>query len=198
MRTPPIAWGIITILLAITGCSDLPSRVPLPRFDPEDIASSAIQQLDVDGDGSLSVEELIDTPSLGDALNRLDSNGNQRLEANEIQARVEQWQEYQAGLSQTTCAVTRQGKPVIGCRVEYQPEEFMLDSIVPAYATTSGGGNANVSVAKEHRPGPAFKGVQSGFYRIEVTLKDGTLVEDFNAGAEVAGDLQNGQHIVLP
>ncbi|MDC0934897.1 hypothetical protein OAS39_01330 [Pirellulales bacterium] len=198
MRKTSIVWILSAAIGVTTGCSDLPSRVPLPGFDPQEIAASAIQKLDADGDSMLSAEEMAETPSLGNALSRLDSDGDQRLNAAEIQARVEQWQEYRAGLSQTTCAVVRKGIPVPSCRVTYHPEEFMLGSIVPAYAITTGGGNANVSVAKEHRPGPAYKGVQSGFYRIEVTLKDGSKVEDLVAGAEVAGDLQNVQLIVLP
>jgi hypothetical protein len=82
--------------------------------------------------------------------------------------------------------------------VTYEPEQFMGEGALPAYGTTNSQGSTEISMAEEHRPSPALTGVRPGFYKISVTLADGTEVTKLNAGIECAGDVMNNHTFAIP
>jgi hypothetical protein len=187
-----------SILMTAVGCTNGPKRVEVPDFDPDQIAVTAIELNDKDGDGALSATELEEVKSLKSAMKRLDVDQDGSLTSDEIAARIRAYQEYRSGLAQVDCKVVRGGKPVAGAMVTYEPEKFMGDSLVAAQGTTDGSGGAVISVADEHLPSPAYDGARPGFYRVRVTLADGTEVANLDAGAECAGDVFNSHHFTLP
>jgi hypothetical protein len=129
---------------------------------------------------------------------RLDKDRDGKLTAAEIAARIEFYHEFRAGLLPVYCTLVRGGRPVEGARLTYEPEEFMGTGALPAYGTTNSQGSTEISMAEEHRPSSALTGVQPGFYRIRVTLADGTQVTNLDAGIECAGDVMNNHTFALP
>jgi hypothetical protein len=180
------------------GCTSRPARVEVPEFDPDKIGARAIELFDKDGDGSLSSAERGSVKSLESAVQRLDKDGDGKLTAAEIAARIEFYHEFRAGLLPVYCTLVSGGRPVAGARLTYEPDEFMGANALPAYGTTNSQGSTEVSMAEEHRPSPAFTGVQPGFYRIRVTLADGTDVTSLDAGIECAGDVMNNHTFAIP
>ena len=189
---------VFACLTAVGGCSRTPDRVHPPSFDPGNIGAQALAAYDGDQDGALSTAELEAVPSLQAGISRLDLDRDGRITAAEITARVEVWQELRAGLIPATCTVTQGGKPIRGATVAYIPEDFLGGNVQPAQGTTRSDGRAKLSVAEEHRPSPAYKGVQPGYYRIEVTLPDGGKADiGSNGGVEVASDFPTSHQVDL-
>jgi hypothetical protein len=189
---------VVSMAAALVGCARGPKPVAVPPYDPEEIGSQAIEQFDRDGDGLVSVEELQEAKSLESVMSRLDANGDKKLAAEEITKRIQGYIDYRTGLAPVECTLMRGSRPVAGAKVTYEPEAFMGGSVVQASGTTSAEGNAVVSVPEEHLPSPKHAGMQPGFYRVRVTLADGTEVTNFNAGAECAGDMLNTHRFTLP
>jgi hypothetical protein len=144
------------------------------------------------------VKELQEAKSLESAKKRLDKNGDDKVDAGEITARIQEYIDYRAGLTAVDCVVRRAGRPVAGATVTYEPEAFMGDGIVPATGTTNAEGQAVLSVSEEHLPHPRLTGVRPGFYRVRVTLADGSEASELNAGVECAGDMISTHQITIP
>ena len=189
----------VAVLIVIPiGCTSRPARVQVPDFDPDEIGARAIERYDKDGDGSLSAMEREKVKSLDSAMGRMDKDDDGRLTAEEIAARIQFYYEFKAGLLPVYCTLVRGGRPVAGAKVTYEPEEFMGEGALPAYGTTDSRGSAMISMAEEHLPSPALTGVRPGFYRIRVTMADGSEATKLNAGIEVAGDVMNSHTFALP
>lgn len=197
MAFPTYRSCLFLVVLAM-GCSRGPARIEVPDYSPDEIGAQVIAKYDNDSDGNLSADELTDVDSLKSAMKQLDTNGDAALSADEIATRIRFYQDHRAGLVSASCVLRRGGRPVAEAKVAYEPEEFMGESLVPAYGTTDDGGFTRMSVADEHKPGPAFTGVQPGFYRIRVQLADGTEVTEFKKGVEVASGSFNEHKFTLP
>ena len=194
-------WVICLVAVCIAhtiGCTGRPDRVEVPDFDPNQIGDRAIELFDKDGDSSLSSAERGDVKSLESAMQRIDKDGDGKLTAAEIAARIEFYHEFRAGLLPVYCTLLLGGRPVAEAKVTYEPAEFMGEGVLPAYGTTNSQGSTEISMAEEHRPSPALTGVQPGFYRLRVTLPDGTEVKNLNVGVECAGDVMNNHTFALP
>lgn len=189
---------VVAMTALLVGCTGGPKRVAVPQYAPEEIGSQAVELLDRDGDGLVSTEELQEAKSLESAMSRLDVNGDKKLDSQEIAKRIQAYIDYRSGLSPVDCTLIRGSRPIVGAKVTYEPEAFMGASVVPATGTTNADGNAVISVAEEHLPSPKHAGARPGFYRVRVTLADGTEVTQLNAGTECAGDMLNTHRFALP
>ena len=143
----------------------------MPRFDPEDVAAQAVSQLDTNGDGSLTEEELRASPGLLASLSDFDQNGNRQLTAAEIAGRLNEWRRDKSALLPLRCQVTLKGKPLSDATVTLVPEPFFGDSIPPASGVTDFTGSAELSCDKEHLPSQLknIRAVKPGIYRVLVT-----------------------------
>ena len=69
----------ISCLLSVAGCSG----IELPNVDTEAAASTAMEQFDEDGDGSLDETELAACPALKAASDEYDTNGDKQVQMEE-------------------------------------------------------------------------------------------------------------------
>jgi hypothetical protein len=170
-------YALTGFVLIIAGCGGAQSD--RPKFDSQTAANEAVRLYDDNNDGNLEPAELQDSPALASALSRLDSDGNGRLTALEIAARAEKLK----GLSTHIAAevrVTKQRRPLAGATITLVPEPF-LGSGYPTYQGTS---DENGFVALT--ASPAAPGIAVGFYRVTITLPNGSTTI---RGCEIADDV---------
>jgi len=156
-----VAWG----LCLLPGCS--PDKLTAPTYSPDVAARQALAEYDKNGDGFLDAKELEQCPALKSSLEYMDANGDNRLSADEIVARVRLYQESQVALTTPRCRVFLDGKGLEGALVTYVPEKFLGSSI----KTASGYSDA-AGLVKLVTEGQKFPGAQPGFYRVQVSKKN--------------------------
>jgi hypothetical protein len=191
------ALGVLS--LALVGCSGgTPARVYVPDYDVATISQQAIELNDKDGNGVLSEDEVKLAKSLQSGMSRLDGDKDGKLTVEEVAQRIQRYVDFKAGLVPVDVTVTRNGRPLAGATVTYEPEKFMGDSIPPASGVTGAEGLTTISAAAEFLPSPRYSGAKPGFYRVRVKLADGTEVTELDAGVECAGDFQSSHRIIVP
>ena len=129
-------------------------------------------------------------------MKTLDTNSDGKVDAAEIEARIETWLQSSAGVSQVLCYVTIDKQPLAGATVTFEPEPFLADDIESAVATTNSYGVASPSIPPEQRKQKDMPyGLRLGFYKVRVSLeKNGKqlIPARYNTetilGQQVAGD----------
>ena len=173
------------------GCSGRPPRVSQPAYNPQ-AGADAIAAYDADNDGAIADEEFDSVPALRAALRQIDTNGDGRVTAEEIDARVQEWQSTRIAEMPVRCEVTLDGAPLDGAQVIFAPEPFLGPNVHPASGVTEPSGSAGITLADEHLADPRYSGVACGWYKIKVTAGDGILPAGYNTdtklGCEVAID----------
>jgi hypothetical protein len=181
------------VLAVLAGCSG--GRIRAPALDPKAVAEAAMAQYDTNKDGYLDPKELERCPALNCCWKDLDSDGDGRLSAAEIEARVARYRESKIGLVVVVCGVELNDGPLSGATVTLKPESFLGPSIKPASGTTDEWGKAQMQIEGERVPG-----CQCGFYRVEISKKDQTgqdmIPARYNTetvlGLEVGPDVRGG------
>jgi hypothetical protein len=165
-------WGTALLLAApgllflAAGCSS-GSMAP-PNIAPEAMSEQALAEYDTNKDGQVDGKELEKCPGLKSALKSMDSNGDGRLNAEEIATRLRYYVDARTGLiSGISCQVLLDGRPLREAKVTFVPESFLASAIKPASGVTDT--NGYVTFQTE---GFDISGVQPGIYRVEVSLKD--------------------------
>jgi len=138
-----------------------------PSYSPDKAAQQAMAEYDANHDGYLDAKELERCPALKNSLDSMDTNGDHRLSAEEITARIRAYQTSGVALMATGCQVRLDGKPLQGATVKYLPEKFMGSSIKPASGVSDDRGGVVLTAE-----GEKVAGVQPGFYRVQVSKKD--------------------------
>jgi hypothetical protein len=171
-RWAAIAAGLLTAFLE--GCSDREVRVP--SMDPEAAEQRALEEYDADKDGALGGPELAKCPGLKDGLARIDTNKDRRITADELAARLRQYESNKAGLLYLNAAVTLDSKPLANAVVTLVPEKFMAAGVKPAKGTTGASGSCEFQIE-----GQQYPGIHPGIFRIEVSKKDASGQETIAA-----------------
>lgn len=182
---------LVGFALFCCGCS---RGVTPPKLDPQAAAQEALTEYDANKDGYLDAGELRRCPALYDSLKSMDTDGDGKLSAEEIAARLEKIRESKVALVGTSCSVILDGRPLAGATVTFVPEPFMGPSVKPAAGVSDEAGTVTLRV-----DGQSLPGCHCGFFRITVSKKDGdheTLPERYNTqtvlGQQVASDLRGG------
>lgn len=188
-KSPTAALLFVVAGLPMGCCGGAPARVEQPAYSPQ-AGADAITAYDKDGDGAIAGDELDDVPALRAALGQIDTDGDQRLTANEIDARVEEWQRTKIAEMPVRCEVTLDGQPLAGAQIVFEPEPFLGPNVNPASGTTAPSGTGGITLAKEHLSDPKYAGVACGWYKIRVTSSDREIPARYNTettlGCEVA------------
>ena len=179
------------ILAVAAGCSDsMPARVYPDKPDPQ-AGARALELYDADHDGCLNVAELDKVPGLKAAIKQVDTNGDGKISAAEITARIKTWEDSRAGRLSLACMFTHNGKPLAGATIKLVPEKFLGGELKTATGVTDSFG-----IARPATPGgvgPA-SGVSPGFYRVEVTKEGENIPAKYNTetklGTEAALDCE--------
>jgi hypothetical protein len=183
------------VLVGLVGCGS--SQLQPPHLVPREVAAQAIKQYDKNGDGLLDADELEHCPGLKSQLRVIDTNKDGKLSADEIAERLNMMVEAKIARVGVFIRVNLDEQPLEGATVRLVPEKFMGESVQPAVGTTDKTGIANMQLEEGAKK---EKGVQWGYYRIEVSRKDSdgkeTLPAKFNTattlGCEVSPDMRGG------
>jgi hypothetical protein len=157
--------------------------VPAPNWDPDQISSRALEQLDANDDAVIDAEEAQKAPGLAAALARIDADGDGRMSAEEIKSRIELYERTSTGLMTQKFQILLDGRPLIDARIDFEPEEFLEGIIKPASGYTDGSGSVDPQTVDQ-----AIPAMQVGFYRVVPFLPpDEKPLQSSNAvGVEVS------------
>jgi hypothetical protein len=182
------------ILLTQSGCLNQPGRISAPPVDADGSGQEAVKLFDQNHDGKISGAELDKVPSLGcaQALANFKTTKDKGVTAADITARIKKWQDTKIGrVGGVVARVTRAGKDLSGAEVKFVPEKFQGDALPECKGTTGPDGNAQISQPVEPGDPP---GVPPGFYRVEITMPDGSIPAKYNTqttlGEEVCPDVR--------
>jgi hypothetical protein len=171
------------------GCSGGGSAIP--EISPRQGANQALADYDANKDGALDAKELDKCPALKAGMARVDKDRDGRLTADELADRLA-FLQGQGSLSAVTLEVLLDNRPLVGATVTLVPEKFMGATYKPATAVTGKDGSAALRIE-----GDADDAIPLGYYRIEVSKKDGgqeQVPARYNTqttlGHEVAPDAQ--------
>ena len=149
-----------------------------------------MRQYDTNNDGSISGDELNLASELKASLAQIDLDNDKRLTAEEIDARVKEWQNSKVAEMPVRCKVTLNGYPLKDADVRFIPVDFLGPELSPAGGTTSESGVAVISMPKEKLSDSRYPGVACGWYKISVTSSIKKIPSlynsDTNLGCEVA------------
>jgi hypothetical protein len=172
-------------MVVLNGCFGGQSRIPAAEWDPESMADKAMADLDKDGDGQLSEEELNAAPGLKDCLKRIDEDGNGMLSRQEVLDRIALYKEMRVGLTAFSCMVTKNKRPLANATVRLVPEPFLGG--VPKVSTGTSSRSGHVQLIAEGEDVPA---AAVGMFRVEITSTDTEIPAKYNTettlGVEVA------------
>jgi hypothetical protein len=160
-------------ILAVGGCGSRASSRVLPIPVPADAAQNAIAMYDTDKNGYLDAAELEKVPSLKFAF-----VGANKVTAEDIAARFEEWQRTRFGRMSFLVRVTRKGQPVPDATVTLVPESFLGPAFQTATGQTDRMGSAMMSgpvAGPEDAPG-----VSPGFYRLQITKPGEKIPAKYN------------------
>jgi hypothetical protein len=200
MRRASALYCVTAALLVLAACSQGPPRVNQPYIDADGAGELAMEQYDTNGDGVVGGEELDKAPGLKAMLATADTNGDKAISAEEVTARIEQWQTMRTGLMSFSFVAKLDGKPLEDATVTIVPETFLGEEIKAAVATTDMFGSGGPSIPKEQRPDPKTTppGVQIGLYKVKISkIANGREMippsynETTTLGLEIAPDVSD-------
>lgn len=175
----PLGAKVILALLFVGGCSRGPKSFA-PEIDPYAAAVAAVAQYDANGDGLISGLELDKAASLKSNLDKIDSDGDKALSADEIAARIRYWQKTKQLRTRTPirCMVFHNKDILLDADVKLLPEKFLGDRMKIAKGKTGFNG---VAVLNAENPDPGDPpGVGPGFYRVEITKTGEEIPAKYN------------------
>ncbi len=180
-------WTIVIVIFGWVGCSGRPARIDAPTWNPEGMADQAIADLDRNGDGNLSKEELKAAPGLEYCARLIDEKGNSdgSLSRDEIAARIGLYREMKVALVPFDCTVTFNKLPLEGAKVRLVPEPFLGQILEPLESTSNKQGRVEFSA--EDIP---MSVIPVGIYRVEITSPNVEIPAKYNTkttlGVEVS------------
>lgn len=190
VRRMQFRFGLLVALggLAhVCGCSQGPTRVEMPSYDPSSSAAAAMDAYDSNADGSLDQQELSACPSLLASLSQFDVDGNSEISRDEITKRIETWFAKKAASLSIRVRILMDGNPLGGARVELIPEKFLGSEAVSAWGVTQSSGMAQLLLKKEAAP-ESLKdspGILPGLYIAKVTHPKKSIPSRYNQKSEL-------------
>ncbi|MFO0911993.1 MAG: hypothetical protein U0795_03475 [Pirellulales bacterium] len=167
--------GLAGLLMSIAGCFG-PKAMPTPVWNPDVAADNCMKQYDTDSDGSLNKKELAASPGLNAAVSYLDADGDKKLSREEIRARIQLYQETKVN-KQQLCRVTIGETPVMDAEVEFVPEDFLKEFIVPARGSVPPGSQDGIVIMSSEGLPDA---VQVGLYKVKITSPSMKIPPQYN------------------
>ncbi|HKD38589.1 MAG TPA: hypothetical protein VKB78_17375 [Pirellulales bacterium] len=172
----------MTALVVLCGCGGgRPAREAPPSISPSAAGAEALAEFDTNHDGVISGAELDKCPALKSALKRYDTNGDKKVTAANIAARIEKWQSTGTALATLSAAITLDGQPLVDASVTAEPEKFLGPEIQSATGKTDAYGNARLKVSG--KPGAHY-----GLYKIQVSKMEGgkeTIPATYNVNTQL-------------
>ncbi|MGL4422580.1 MAG: hypothetical protein ACRCZF_18070, partial [Gemmataceae bacterium] len=146
---------LLTILgtIGFLGCSSSQKPLDRPSYSPSAAGAAAITEYDTNKNGTIEGAELDACPSLKYALDRIDTNKDKALSADEIATRLQSYISAQIAAVGTTVTVILDGSPMSGANVTLVPEKFMMEAVGSSTGTTDKTGAASITLSDGKAPG---------------------------------------------
>jgi hypothetical protein len=164
----------ISIGLA-SGCSG-PSSVSAPSYSASGVADAAMAEYDTNKDGKLDAAELEKCPSLKHGLAEIDTNKDKAISRDELVTTLTEFRNSKIALVGVKCRVVRGDETVADVDVKFIPEKFFGSAITGGVGKTDKNGIAEIK-----GEGKSVPGLNPGFYRVELSKKDGAGTETMPA-----------------
>jgi hypothetical protein len=189
------SFFLVIGLSLVAGCSWSEPRLDAPSLDPTEAGELALAAYDANNDGAIAGAELDQSPGLKAALPQVDTDGDQRITASEVEARVQRYVDDRVALTPVICQVKLNGQPLSDASVKLLPEKFLGDAVRPAEGTTDSNGLCSLRI-----PGEEFPGCNCGIYRVEVSKKNPAgqelLPARYNSRTTLGGDVGLGSPLL--
>lgn len=184
-QTALLVWGAL-VLSGTGGCSRGPARLATQNFGISAVVADAMTELDANQDSVLDHDEMIKAPSLLSALAEIDKDGDGKISQEELTARIQFWRASRIAIMPANCLVIGpDGRALAGATVTFEPEPFLSGVLHEATGTTGASGMASMSVEPEYSVSPRVRGVYCGLYRVKVSLlRDGKETIDSRYNTE--------------
>ncbi len=185
-----LALTVSLTLACLPGCGNGGSAggIVVPKeMDPDLVGKRAIEQYDSNGDGKLDAKELEKCPALKVAARAIDADRDGSQSAEEIAARIRQYQK-QSDLLSVTVSLIQGRAPLANAQVVFEPEGFLGENIQSYKGVSDASGN--VLLEGENISIPCSLPI--GLYRVRIT---GPVEAEL--GCEVAEDGPSVNRIVL-
>ena len=174
--------GVAMSCLLVVGCSDRPSRIRAPKWDPEGFASAVIEKLDTNGDGQIDESELAPAPGLAFGARFIDANSDGSLSRDELIQRFQFYVDRKIGLTTKELQIFYKGRPLSGAQVKLVPEFFLTDLLETAEGVTDQAGSVFPAIQNSELRTPVMR---TGYYRMQVTSPTVELPPKFNTATTV-------------
>ena len=170
----------ISLCVSVIGCGPRRSkRLKAPAYNTQAIATAAMKQYDLNGDGQISGDELDKASSIKYAFPNMPA-----VTSTEIANRVRIWKESRLGLQTASVKLVKDGKPVEGAEVTVSSEDFMGGKKIQFSDTTNVSGVITLTAPNEDN----LPGIPCGFYKIEVKYQGKTHNLGIEVGENSGGD----------
>jgi hypothetical protein len=171
----------VTMLACCVSCSKT-RKISPPSINPDIAADEALSLYDDNSDGMLNEQELVDCPAMLAMLSAYDADGSGSVDRQEIVAHIEEMWGHRVGLTQLQCAVRYNGRPLRDAIVEFDPEPYLGEGLVPAQGITDKSGYATIKIPDDQLPSElrGLPGLRYGTYKVRITHPKLKLPARFN------------------
>lgn len=176
------AWTSVFALSL--GCKSGPAQISIPTVDPGTAAAGAIELADKNGDGAISKEEAIATPSLLAVFDKYDANTDGRLDAAEIEGQIAAWYAKAAMVIPMRVTVRMDGRPLSGAHVVLETEPFVGVDLGEVSSEVGPTGDCGFTLPAE-RLGKIPYGLFCGLYRVKITHPSRQIPAKYNEQTEL-------------
>lgn len=164
LSCPVIAAGVLAAGLAsVVGCGGGPSRVAAPGWEPDAMSAEVMDMYDANSDGLLDEEEMAKAPGLAQGLERMDTSGDGKLSADELEARFQLYADMGTGMQSQSVQILLNNRPIRNAPIRFVPAPFLEGVIEGCEGVTD-----NVGVVTPLNKKENLRAMQNGFYRIEI------------------------------
>ena len=127
-----------------------------------------------------------------------DTDRDNKISAEEIQARLELYEARKPGMIEQTCKVFLNNVPLDGAEVVFEPEEFLGGSIETARGTTDANGTASLIIPEVVEQDPTLTGLRTGLYKVKITHPGVEIPPKYNEQTTLTIELSPIENIIPP
>jgi hypothetical protein len=182
---------VVCLLGGLAGCQKVGTAPNATLPDAAESTAKAFELLDRNSDNLLSPDEIANNPGLQLGKQRIDTDGDGSISSVELKAYLDGFTE--AGtvlMALYGTQVMYDGQPLAGATVALVPEPFLEGVVKPARGITDGNGYCELSAE-----GFNYDGVQIGFYRVSISMQDGSGQElipaKYNTETDIGIEVSN-------
>lgn len=172
----------VVLLAVVMGCDGLPT--PAEPANPEQAAAGAISAYDTNNNSTLETNEIAKSPALLSAMDKYDADKDGSLSKQEIQTRVQYYNDRLGSLTNFYAMVTLDGNPLAGAEVKLIPEPWLGSQAKAVTGTTDDKGMVVFRMENADEAG-----LYAGVYKLEVTDQGSSVPARYNTATELGQEV---------